>query len=122
MMEKDLGHAAVAESPTLDSVNHLSGRLRWVIGQKVRCIKAGPIDIKLPEHPAQRFQLHQVLEIGKVYTVRALNVRDESNPHLIGSGCGVYLEEVKNPKWPSHDHPDGWLEISYDQLAFVAAS
>jgi hypothetical protein len=117
-MAEDFGHDSLARADGPDSVNHRN----WNVGQKVRCIKSGYLNIELPDHPAQKFQIHNKLKVGEIYTIRALNMRGPHNPGLIGSGCGFLLEEVKNPKWPSTDAPDGWLEISYDQIGFEAVS
>jgi hypothetical protein len=117
-MKQDLGHESPATGERPESVTDPL----WKIGQKVKCIKSFPLNIHMPHHPAEKYQLHERLKVGQVYTIRALNLKGPHNPDLIGSGCGLYLDEIKNPKWPSDDSPEGWLEISYDQNGFEVVS
>ena len=71
------------------------------------------------DHPAQ-YAL-KPLTVGEIYTIRGFNVRGPDNPDLIGTGCGFYLAEVVNRKWPCLGSPGRMLEISYDQSGFESA-
>ncbi len=84
--------------------------MNWHIGQCVVCVR-DDYKVICPGQIAGG----GVPRIGRVYTIRGFNLWSPEND-IVGTGCGFYLEEIRNPVVR---YSDGVMrEMSFDQCGF----